>query len=152
MKIKIKIIQSVVNDKNFENEKEKIKMTNAMVNNEMVINNNELLSEEQLDKVAGGGVVITVGTVIAAIGAVAKSADNTARDLREMVHSHEYQGMSNLGKEKAIGKILADSLAFNAAVSVATTPFGPVAMGAMQLKFRTVGVNKAVRQFVENNF
>ena len=69
-------------------------MTNVMVNNEMVLNNNERLSEEQLDKVSGGGVVITVGTVIAAIGMVAKSADNTAKELREMVHSHEYQGMS----------------------------------------------------------
>ena len=127
-------------------------MTNAMVNNEMVFNNDERLTEEQLDRVSGGGVVITVGTIIAAIGATAKSADNTAKELREMVHSHEYQGMSNLGKEKAIGNILANSLAFNAAVSVATTPMGPVAMGAMQLKFRTVGVNKAVRQFVENNF
>ena len=127
-------------------------MTNAMVNNEMVFNNDERLTEEQLDRVSGGGVVITVGTIIAAIGATAKSADNTAKELREMVHSHEYQGMSNLGKEKAIGNILANSLAFNAAVSVATTPMGPVAMGAMQLKFRTIGVNKAVRQFVENNF
>ena len=127
-------------------------MTNAMVNNEMVFNNDERLTEEQLDRVSGGGVVITVGTIIAAIGAAAKSADNTAKELREMVHSHEYQGMSNLGKEKAIGNILANSLAFNAAVSVATTPMGPVAMGAMQLKFRTIGVNKAVRQFVENNF
>ena len=127
-------------------------MTNAMVNNEMVFNNDERLTEEQLDRVSGGGVVVTVGTIIAAIGAVVKSADNTAKELREMVHSHEYQGMSSLGKEKAIGNILANSLAFNAAVSATTTPLGPVAMGAMQLKFRTIGVNKAVRQFVENNF
>lgn len=130
-------------------------MTNVMVNNEMVLNNNERLSEEQLDKVAGGGVVITVGTVIAAIGMVAKSADNTAKELREMVHSHEYQGMSNLGKEKAIGNILAGSVAFNAAVNTAAVALGPVGavgIGAMQLKFRTVGVSKAVRQFVENNF
>ena len=125
-------------------------MTNAMV-----FNNDERLNEEQLDKVSGGGVVITVGTIIAAIGAVAKSADNTAKELREMVHSHEYQGMSNLGKEKAIGNILAGSVAFNTALSataVALGPAGAVGIGAMQIKFGTVGVSKAVRQFVENNF
>ena len=125
-------------------------MTNAMV-----FNNDERLTEEQLDRVSGGGVVITVGTIIAAIGATAKSADNTAKELREMVHSHEYQGMSNLGKEKAIGNILAGSVAFNTALSataVALGPAGAVGIGAMQIKFRTVGVSKAVRQFVENNF
>lgn len=122
-------------------------MTNAMVNNEMVFNN-EMLNEEQLDKVSGGGITIAAGTIIAAIGIVAKSADNTAKDLRELVHSHEYQRMSNLGKEKAIGKILANSIAFNGAVAAMVT----LGVGVMQVKFRTVGVSKTVREFVENKF
>lgn len=121
-------------------------MTNAMVNNEGVFNN-EMLNEEQLEKVSGGG-GLAVGTIIAAVGIVAKSADNTAKDLRELVHSYEYQRMSNLGKEKAIGKILANSVAFNGAVAAMVT----LGVGVVQVKFRTVGVSKTVREFVEKTF
>ena len=124
-------------------------MTNVMLNDEM-------LSEEQLKKVSGGS-FIGVGAIITAVGIIAKSADSTAKSLRETVHSFEYQGMSNLDKEKAIGKILANSLAFNEAINVAGRATGiPIgglaAVGAMQAKFRMVGVSKGLREFVEKTF
>ena len=124
-------------------------MTNVMLNDEM-------LSEEQLKKVSGGS-FIGVSAVIAAVGIIAKSADNTARSLRETVHSFEYQRMSNLDKEKAIGKILANSVAFNSAISgiagiAGMGVGGLIAVGTMQVKFRKFGVSKEVREFVEKTF
>lgn len=114
--------------------------------NEMMTNN--VLSEEQLDNVNGGALPVAVGTVIAAITTVAKSWDNTAKDLRSLVHSFEYKKMSNSSREKAIGKILANSVGFSAACSSLTA----VGLAAMQLKYRTVGVCSTVREFVENKF
>ena len=57
--------------------------------------------------------------------------------------------MSNYGKEKAIGKILANSVGFSAACTGSITPTG---MAAMQVKYRTVGVCATVREFVEKKF
>ena len=49
--------------------------------------NNNVLNENQLDMVNGGAVPFTVGAVIAALTTVAKSWDNTAKELRSLVHS-----------------------------------------------------------------
>ncbi len=114
---------------------------------EMMIN--DVLNEEQLDMVNGGAAPFAVGAVIAALTTVAKSWDNTAKELRSLVHSFEYEKMSNYGKEKAIGKILANSVGFSAACTGSITPAG---MAAMQVKYRTVGVCATVREFVEKKF
>jgi len=116
---------------------------------EKAIKMDTVLNEEQLDMVNGGAVPFTVGAVIAALTTVAKSWDNTAKELRSLVHSFEYEKMSNYGKEKAIGKILANSVGFSAACTGSITPAG---MAAMQVKYRTVGVCATVREFVEKKF
>lgn len=116
---------------------------------EKAIKMNTVLNEEQLDIVNGGAVPFAAGAVIAALTTVAKSWDNTAKELRNLVHSFEYEKMSNFGKEKAIGKILANSVGFSAACIGSITPAG---MAAMQVKYRTVGVCATVREFVEKKF
>ena len=116
---------------------------------EMAIKMNTVLNEEQLDMVNGGAAPFAVGAVIAALTTVAKSWDNTAKELRSLVHSFEYEKMSNYGTEKAIGKILANSVGFSAACTGSITPAG---MAAMQVKYRTVGVCATVREFVEKKF
>ena len=116
---------------------------------EKAIKMNTVLNEEQLDIVNGGAAPFAAGAVIAALTTVAKSWDNTAKELRSLVHSFEYGKMSNYGKEKAIGKILANSVGFSAACTGTITPAG---MGAMQVKYRTVGVCATVREFVEKKF
>ena len=116
---------------------------------EKAIKMNTVLNEEQLDMVNGGAAPFAVGAVIAALTTVAKSWDNTAKELRSLVHSFEYEKMSNYGKEKAIGKILANSVGFSAACTGSITPAG---MAAMQVKYRTVGVCATVREFVEKKF
>ncbi|SEH34444.1 class IIb bacteriocin, lactobin A/cerein 7B family [Selenomonas sp. KH1T6] len=116
---------------------------------EKAIKMNTVLNEEQLDIVNGGAAPFAAGAVIAALTTVAKSWDNTAKELRNLVHSFEYEKMSNFGKEKAIGKILANSVGFSAACTGSITPAG---MAAMQVKYRTVGVCATVREFVEKKF
>ena len=116
---------------------------------EKAIKMNTVLNEEQLDMVNGGAAPFAVGAVITALTAVAKSWDNTAKELRSLVHSFEYEKMSNFSKEKAIGKILANSVGFSAACAGSITPAG---MAAMQVKYRTVGVCATVREFVEKKF
>ena len=67
---------------------------------EKAIKMNTVLNEEQLDMVNGGAAPFAVGAVIAALTTVAKSWDNTAKELRSLVHSFEYEKMSNYGKER----------------------------------------------------
>ena len=110
---------------------------------------NTVLNEEQLDMVNGGAVPFTAGAVITALSIVAKSWDNTAKSLRSLVHSFEYEKMSNFSKEKAIGKILANSVGFSVTCNRSFTPIG---LAAMQIKYRTAGVCGTVRKFVEKTF
>ena len=116
---------------------------------EKAIKMNTVLNEEQLDMVNGGAAPFAVGAVIAALTTVAKSWDNTAKELRSLVHSFEYEKMSNYGKEKAIGKILANSVGFSVTCNRSFTPIG---LAAMQIKYRTAGVCGTVRKFVEKTF
>ena len=111
--------------------------------------NNNVLNENQLDMVNGGAVTFTAGAVIAALTLVAKSWDNTAKALRSLVHSFEYEKMDNDSREKAIGKILANSVGFSVTCNRSFTPIG---LAAMQIKYRTAGVCGTVRKFVEKTF
>ena len=116
---------------------------------EKAIKMNTVLNEEQLDIVNGGAAPFAAGAVIAALTTVAKSWDNTAKELRNLVHSFEYEKMSNFSKEKAIGKILANSVGFSVTCNRSFTPIG---LAAMQIKYRTAGVCGTVRKFVEKTF
>ena len=116
---------------------------------EMAIKMNTVLNEEQLDMVNGGAVPFAAGAVITALSIVAKSWDNTAKSLRSLVHSFEYEKMSNFSKERAIGKILANSVGFSVTCNRSFTPIG---LAAMQIKYRTAGVCGTVRKFVEKTF
>jgi len=114
---------------------------------------NTILDDAQLENVNGG---VSPGTVIAALGIFAKLADGTAKDLRSLVNSFEYKNMSDEEKGKAVGKLLANSVAFNSAYRIAHSPFNPILgaahVVAMQVDFRKNGVSADVRKFIENNF
>ena len=103
-------------------------MTNAMVNDKIIFNNDELLSDEQLDSVAGG------------IG---------AEKIQQLVDSHEYDRMSNSQRERAIGNCLANNPAFCAVVAGLTFATFGAGLSIMQIKFRTAGVSSRTRELIE---
>lgn len=118
-------------------------MTNTMMNNGIVLNNDELLRDEQLDSVSGGGFspedIVNVVKEAISVGAA------SAEKIQQLVDSHEYDRMSNFQRERAIGKCLANNLGFCAA-SFGATRTGFV---ALQIKFRTVGVSAGIRELIE---
>lgn len=126
-------------------------MTNEIRNNAMVLDAENVIDDSLLDKVSGGDFGIT-SAIIFAVTTLAASADNGAKELRHLVNSYEYRKMSNADKEKAIGGILANNIAFNVAVKAGAGLFGGVAVTAMQVKYRTVGVCGKVREAVEHCF
>ena len=113
-------------------------MTNAMINNEMIFNNDELLSNEQLNSVAGGIAAEAIVDIVQQVIAVGAAGAE-----------HEYDRMNNSQREKAIGNCLANNPAFCAVVAGLTfTTFG-AGLTAMQIKFRTAGVSSRTRELIE---
>ena len=121
-------------------------MTNAMINNEMIFNNDELLSNEQLNSVAGGIAAEAIVDIVKQVIAVGAAG---AEKIQQLVDSHEYDRMNNSQREKAIGNCLANNPAFCAVVAGLTfTTFG-AGLTAMQIKFRTAGVSSRTRELIE---
>ena len=117
-------------------------MTNAMINNEMLFNNNELLNDKQLDSVAGGIAaekIVDIVQQVIAIGAAGA----------QLVDSHEYDRMNNDQREKAIGNCLANNPAFCAVVAGLTFATFGAGLSIMQIKFRTSGVSSRTRELIE---
>jgi hypothetical protein len=114
---------------------------------------NQVLTEDQMETVSGGGLAIGVGTAIAAVSLFAGGANGLGKELRDTVHSFSYAQMSDEDKEKAIGKVLANSIAFAMAVQASgDLAWGTVTLIRTQIQYRTVGVGTDVREFIEKHF
>ena len=115
-------------------------MTNAMIYEE------ELLTEEQLEHVQGG---IATELIIAGVTLLVERGLSEGDDLRDFVQSDAYKSMSDGDKNKALGKRLANSVAFNAILGGMASPLAVV---AEQVVFRTKGVGDTIRHGIENIF
>ena len=114
---------------------------------------NQVLTEDQMETVSGGGCVLGAATAIAALVLFAKGSNGLGQELRDTVHSFDYAQMSNEDKEKAIGKVLANSFAFAMAVQASgDLAWGTVTLIRTQIQYRTVGVGTDVREFIEKHF
>lgn len=111
----------------------------------------EILTDEELDVVSGGAGF--ADAIVAGLDILKDSMIGGVKQLRELVNSTEYSAMSNLGKEKAIGKILANNLCFNSviqgAIGIRNPLAGVAAVPTIQVKYRTVGCCATVRKGVE---
>lgn len=118
-------------------------MTNAMIMN---VRNDEILTDEQLNIVAGGidpqGIVNGIKKAIAMGVAGVESIQN-------LVDSHAYARMNNRERERALGKCLANNVAFNAIVASSNGLVGPMAVTYIQTRFRIVGVSSGLRELIE---
>ena len=121
-------------------------MTNEMAINNKAILKDEILSEDQLDSVRGG---IATEVVIAGVTLLIERGFSEGDALRDFVQSDAYKNMSNGDKNKALGKRLANSVAFNAILGGLASPFAVVAAQAV---FRTKGTGDAIRHGIENIF
>ena len=121
-------------------------MTNEMAINNKAILKDEILSEDQLDSVRGG---IATEVVIAGVTLLIERGFSEGDALRDFVQSDAYKNMSNGDKNKALGKRLANSVAFNAILGGLASPFAVVAAQAV---FRTKGTGDAIRHGIENTF
>ncbi len=121
-------------------------MTNAMAINNEAILKDEILSEDQLDCVRGG---IATEVVIAGVTLLIERGFSEGDALRDFVQSDAYKNMSNGDKNKALGKRLANSVAFNTILGGLASPFAVVAAQAV---FRTKGTGDAIRHGIENIF
>lgn len=121
-------------------------MTNAMAINNEAILKDEILSDEQLDYVRGG---IAAEIIIAGVTILIERGFSEADDLRDFVQSDAYKNMSNDEKNKALGKRLANSVAFNVILGGLASPF---AVAAEQVLFRTKGTGDTIRHGIENIF
>ena len=121
-------------------------MTNAMAINNEAIFKDEILNENELDCVRGG---IAAELAIAGVTILVERGFSEADDLRDFVQSDAYKNMSNGDKNKALGKRLANSVAFNAILGGLASPFAVVAAQAV---FRTKGTGDAIRHGIENIF
>ena len=121
-------------------------MTNAMVNDRIIFNNDELLKDEQLDLVSGGigaEKIVEIVQQVIAVGAAG------AEKIQQLVDSHEYDRMNNDQREKAIGNCLANNPAFCAVVAGLTFATFGAGLSIMQIKFRTSGVSSRTRELIE---
>ena len=121
-------------------------MTNAMVNDRIIFNNDELLKDEQLDLVSGGigaEKIVEIVQQVIAVGAAG------AEKIQQLVDSHEYDRMSNSQRERAIGNCLANNPAFCAVVAGLTFATFGAGLSIMQIKFRTSGVSSRTRELIE---
>ena len=110
---------------------------------EMEIMMNNKLDDAQLENVAGG---VSAEAILDGVKKVIAMGASGMESIQKLVDSHEYRSMSNLGKERAIGKLLADNPIFCTTILAQTTAAG---LAAMQIKFRTVGVTRGTREFIE---
>lgn len=121
-------------------------MTNAMAINNEALYKDELLTEQQLDLVQGG---IATELIIAGVTILIERGFSEADDLRDFVQSDAYKNMSDGDKNKALGKRLANSVAFNVILGGLASP---LAVAAEQVIFRTKGTGDAIRHGIENIF
>ena len=121
-------------------------MTNAMAINNEAIFKDEILNENELDCVRGG---IAAELAIAGVTILVERGFSEADDLRDFVQSDSYKNMSNGDKNKALGKRLANLVAFNAVLGGLASPF---AVAAAQVVFRTKGTGDTIRHGIENIF
>ena len=119
-------------------------MTNTINNGALY--SEELLSEEQLDTVQGG---LATELIIAGVTFLVERGFSEADSLRDFVHSDDYKKMSNSDKNMQLGKRLANSVAFNAAIGGIATPFAVI--GA-QIALRTKGTGDDIRHGIEKIF
>ena len=115
------------------------------INNEAILKD-EMLSEEQLDYVRGG---IAPAVIIAGVTILINRGFSEADDLRDFVQSDAYKNMSNDERNKALGKKLANSVAFNAILGGLASPLAVI---AEQIVFRTEGTGDTIRHGIENIF
>lgn len=106
----------------------------------------ELMSEEELDKVQGG---IATELVIAGITLLVERSISEAGDIKNLVQSDSYQKMSGSERNKRLGKELANSPALNVVLGGLATPFAVV--GA-QIKWRSSGTSDTLRSAIESIF
>ena len=72
-----------------------------------------------------------------------------ADSLRDFIHSDEYKNMSNSDKNMALGKKLANSIAFNAVIQGIASPLAVI---GVQIALRTSGTGDDIRHAIENIF
>ena len=121
-------------------------MTNGITINNGALYSEELLSDEQLDKVQGG---IATELVVAGITLLIERSISEAGDIKNLVTSAEYKAMSNTEKNKRLGKELANSPALNVILGGLATPFAVI--GA-QIKWRKSGTSDGLRGAIESIF
>ena len=109
----------------------------------MALKMSNKLDDAQLENVAGG---VSAEAIIDGVKQVIAMGASGAESIQKLVDSHEYRRMSNYQREKAIGKLLADHPVFCGAMLVQTTVVG---LAALQIKFRTVGVTRGTREYIE---
>ena len=109
----------------------------------MALKMSNKLDEAQLENVVGG---VSAEAIIDGVKQVIAMGASGMESIQKLVDSHEYRRMSDLWKEKAIGRLLADNPIFCTAILAQTTAVG---LSALQIKFRTVGVTRGTREFIE---
>ena len=110
---------------------------------EMEIMMDSKLDDAQLENVAGG---VSAEAILNGVKQVIAMGASAAESIQQLVDSHAYRRMSNYQREKALGKLIADHPAFCTAMLAQTTAVG---LTALQIKFRTVGVTKGTREYIE---
>lgn len=120
-------------------------MMNAMILKE------EILTDAELNVVAGGSGLAEA--IVTGLEILKDSSIKGVAQMRELVNSTEYSAMNNLGKEKAIGKVLANNICFNsimqAAVGATNLFAGDITVPTIQVKYRMVDCCATVRKGVE---
>ena len=99
-----------------------------------------VLNEMQLEQVAGG---LGITTVLGCLYTAGKTGMAVYKETKALVTSPEYAKMTDKQKNKAIGRIFADNVAFGAMLGA-----GAGVIYA-QTKWRFAGVGNEIREGVE---
>ena len=100
-----------------------------------------VLDDAQLEQVTGG---LGVGTVLGCLYTAGKTYMSVYKETRDLINSPEYAKMTDKQKNKAIGTIFADNVAFGAMLGCG------LGVVYAQTKWRIAGVSNKLRQGVED--
>ena len=108
----------------------------------------KVLDEEQLDQVNGGFLLVAGATAVAvaAFQTARKTGMAVYTETEALVKSSEYAKMTDSEKNKAIGKIFSNNVAFGAMLG---TGAGLI---YAQTKWRFAGVSDTLREGIEDVF
>lgn len=105
-----------------------------------MINADMLLNEEQLEQVAGG---MNATLVIGCLKTSITTGMDVYKETKNLINSKEYAAMSQKQKNKAIGKIFANNVAFGAMLGAGA------GLIYAQTKWRIFGVSDEIREGAE---